>query len=108
MSSLVAEESNKVRTFLGEYLLKDCLGQFHVSEYNPITQELEPYGVYEDSTAFENQHDVISSHHLRSGGIVNRYFVYFVSEGDRLRKFAARIPILKSIWKTNKKGWRTT
>lgn len=80
MSSLVEEENNKVRRFSGVYREKDGLLEFHVSKYNPVTQEFEPYGVYGDHKAFESQHRIISLQHLYLEGEVDRYYVYFVLE----------------------------
>ena len=80
MSSLVEEENNMVRRFLGEYLVRYGFREFHVSKYSPITQEFEPYGIYEDHTVFEKRHNIISSKHLHHEGDVSRYVVYFVLE----------------------------
>ena len=74
MSSLVEEENNKVQRFSGKYLVMDGLKEFHVSRYNPITQEFEPYGVYGDHMVFEKRHNIISSsHRFNEDG-----FIYFV------------------------------
>ena len=76
MSSLVEEENNKVRRFSGKYLVMDGFKEFHVSRYNPITQSLVPYGVYEDHMVFEKRHNIISSSHRFNEDV----FIYFVLE----------------------------
>lgn len=80
MTSLVEEENNKVGRFSGKYLEMDGLKEFHVSRYNPITQKLEPYGVYGDPEAFERQHNVINLRVVLDEDDVFRYYLYFVLE----------------------------
>lgn len=77
MSSLMEEENNRVQRFSGEYLVMDGLKEFHVSRYNPITQEFEPYGVYGDHTNFEKRHRIIGSRHKFDEDV----FLYFTING---------------------------
>lgn len=65
--------------FSGEYFVMDGLREFHVSKYNPITQEFEPYGVYGNHKNFEKQHRIIGSSHKFDEDV----FLYFTLDGGK-------------------------